>query len=65
VHREGKKEAICTFTFTDHSIVLAPEGHEIQKDGQRVPVEYYHRWHKYLKESIVKALMEAPVETTP
>jgi hypothetical protein len=65
VHRDGKKEAMCTFTFTDHSIVLAPEGHEVQADGKRVPVEYYRRWHNNLKESIVKALMKAPVETKP
>jgi hypothetical protein len=60
VYREGKKEAICTFTFTDHSILMAPEGHEIQDDGQRLTVEYYHGWHKDLKESIVEALMKTP-----
>jgi hypothetical protein len=60
VYREGKKEATCTFTFTDHAILMAPEGHEVQDDGQRVTVEYYHGWHKDLKESIVEALMKTP-----
>jgi hypothetical protein len=63
VYRDGKKEAMCTFTFTDHSIIMAPEGHEIQDDGQRVTVEYYHRWHKNLKESIVEELMKTPADT--
>ncbi len=65
VYRDGKKEAMCTFTFTDHSIIMAPEGHEIKEDGQRVPVEYYHRWHNNLKESIVEALMKTPASTAP
>lgn len=64
VYRSGKKEALCTFTFTEHSVILTPTGNRIEPDGRRVPVENYRRWHNNLKEDIVKALLKAPVEPT-
>jgi len=65
VHVDGKKEARCTFTFTDRAIALVPEGYEIQAGGRRVPVAVYRRWQNNLKESIVESLLRAPDETQP
>jgi len=60
VFRKGKREAVCTVTFTDRTILLAPEGFEIQADEKRVPVNYYQSWNSYLKSSILEVLMKVP-----
>jgi hypothetical protein len=60
-YRSGKKEAVCTVLFKDRSIVLEPEGYEIQSDGKRVATEY-RRWQNNLKESIFGELLEAQTD---
>jgi hypothetical protein len=59
-YKSKNKEARCTATLSATKITLAPEGYETKKDGNRVQVEVYKRWHNNLKESIAGFLLKAP-----
>jgi hypothetical protein len=60
VHRNGNDETECAFSFTKHSVVLAPKGYHNQDDGKRLPTDYDDNIVAKLKKSIVTELLKAP-----